>query len=128
MRDAAAREQNGTEAGAERPGLRLTFYEHDKSNAPGARRWLAALVAAKLTLDLLFVVALAAYTHAETFRPTFGGAVEHADGKGVRGWVADRAEPGAVVEVQLFVDGRFDPAASDEPTLAGVEIERRILS
>ena len=32
------------------------------------------------------------------------------------------AEAGALTLV--FVDGRFDPAASDEPTLAGVEIER----
>ena len=120
MRDAAAREQTGTETGADGPGLRVPFSGGEKSHAPAARRRIAKLVAAKLTLDLLFVVAFAAYTHADTFLPTYDGALEQADVRGVRGWVVDRLRPGAPVEVQLYVDGRFVAAGLAYRPHAGV--------
>ena len=75
------------------------------------RERIVKLVAAKLALDLLFVGAFALYTHAVTFGRRFDGALEHADGRGARGWVVDLERPGAEVEVQLFLDGRFAASA-----------------
>jgi hypothetical protein len=74
---------------------------------PSTRRRLAALVGAKLALDLIFVGAFALYTHAAAYRRGFDGALEHADGRGARGWVVDLEWPGADVEVQLFLNGEF---------------------
>jgi hypothetical protein len=126
MTDAAEREQMdaemNTETGAEGPGLRVPFSAHapDATSAhvlnTTARRRLATVVVAKLTLDLLFVGALAVYTHAVAFHPAFSGTLDYADGRSVRGWVVDRAQPDAAVEVQLYVDGRFVAAGfADEP-------------
>ncbi|MBV8855661.1 MAG: hypothetical protein JOZ02_01755 [Acidobacteria bacterium] len=114
MNDAAAREQTDTEAGAFEPGLRVPFSADEKAVARRAR--LLKLVAAKLALDLLFVCGLAVYTHAVTYRNGFAGELEQADGLGARGWVEDLEQPGASVEVQLFLDGRFAAAAlANEP-------------
>jgi hypothetical protein len=107
MTDAAAREQTHTEAGARAPGLRVPFSADGVRGSSRARGRIAKLVAAKLALDLLFVCGLAIYTHAVTYRTGFEGELEHADGLGARGWVADVESPGAPVEVQLFLDGRF---------------------
>ncbi|HEX8556871.1 MAG TPA: hypothetical protein VF668_02150 [Pyrinomonadaceae bacterium] len=112
MSDAAEREQTNTETEADAPGLRVPFSEGggalaSAGGARPARAWLARLVACKLALDLLFVGAFALYTHAGAFRGGFDGALEHADVRGARGWVVDLERPGAAVEVQLFVDGRF---------------------
>ena len=126
MSDAAAREQDDTEAGPAGSGLRVPFSDSETAPAPATRRRLARLIAAKLTLDLLFVVALAAYTHAVTFRASFKGEVEQADSRVVRGWVSDDSYPGAPVEVQLFVDGQFVVAAvADEPRPDAVGNARR---
>jgi hypothetical protein len=77
---------------------------------------MANIVVLKLTLDLLFVGALAVYMHAVAFHPAFSGTLDYADGLSVRGWVIDRAQSDAPVEVQLFVDGRFAAAGfADEP-------------
>ncbi|HEX8499605.1 MAG TPA: hypothetical protein VF659_03365 [Pyrinomonadaceae bacterium] len=100
MNDAAAREQEDTETEAPGHGLRVPFSGE-------ARARLARLVAVKLALDLLFVGAFALYTHAVTYRAGFAGELEHADGRGARGWVADLERPGEPVEVQLFENGRF---------------------
>src|SRR5205085_6221649 len=62
----------------------------------------------KLVLDLIFVCGLALYTHAVTFGRGFDGDLEHADHSEVSGWVVDLEHPGAPVEVQLFIDGRFE--------------------
>ena len=114
MSDAAARDRNeNTEAGPHGAGLRVPFSAGDTQSARGS---LSKLVAAKLALDLLFVCALAAYAHVESFRPAFDGEVEPTDGEVVRGWVAGRARPGETFEVQLFVDGSFAAAGvADEP-------------
>ena len=120
MSDAAAREQTNTEAGTDVPGLRVPFAADGERPAVRVRRRLAQLVAVKLALDLLFVCGLAIYTHAVTYRSGFDGALEHADGQGVSGWVVDLEQQSAPVEVQLFLDGRFaaatlasEPAPSD---------------
>ena len=131
MNDAAARERKDTETEAEGHGLRVPFSEDAAARArsesetppPAARRRLARLVAAKLLLDLLFVGAFALYAHSNNFRPTFNGALEHADGRGARGWVVDLERPGATVEVQLFVDGRFVASTGAEETRTDTDAE-----
>jgi hypothetical protein len=130
MSDAPALERNDTETAAAEPGLRVPFNAHaashshadsrDEARAPvdsrARRARLTKLLLAKLTIDLLFVAALAVYTHAVAFRPFYSGSLDYADSRSVRGWVVDRSEPGAAVEVQLYVDGRFFAAGvADRP-------------
>jgi hypothetical protein len=129
MSDAAALEREDTETRGTEPGLRVPFNAGGESvdaaeesrarvDARSAvrRARLTRLLLAKLTLDLLFVAALAVYTQAVAFRPFFSGSLDYADSKSVRGWVVDRSEPAAAVEVQLYVDGNFAAAAlADEP-------------
>lgn len=122
MSDAAEREQTNTETEARGPGLRVPFSAGGGAGRPAgggrpagaARARLARLVACKLALDLLFVGAFALYTHAGSSRGRFDGALEYVDGRGARGWVVDLERPGATVEVQLFVDGRFVASAVAE--------------
>ena len=129
MSDAAALEREDTETRGTEPGLRVPFdadgesvdaaeesSAHVDARAAARRARLTRLLLAKLTLDLLFVAALAVYTQAVAFRPFYSGSLDYADSKSVRGWVVDRSEPAAAVEVQLYVDGRFAAAAlADEP-------------
>ncbi|MET0623988.1 MAG: hypothetical protein ABW250_13470 [Pyrinomonadaceae bacterium] len=124
MKDAAAREQTDTETGAAGHGLRVPFsddlsgrgsLEEPRRSRPSRGR-IAKLVVAKLALDLVFVGAFALYTHAVTFGRDFDGALEHADGRGARGWVVDLEQPGEPVEIQLFENGRFVASTiADEP-------------
>jgi hypothetical protein len=124
MSEAAALEHENTETLGTEPGLRVPFNAseakhatddprnaHDETRARVRRARLTKLLLAKLTLDLLFVAALAVYTHAVAFRPFYSGSLDYADSRSVRGWVVDRAEPASAVEVQLYVDGRFAAAA-----------------
>src|SRR5437588_12767476 len=116
MRDTAELEQTDAETEGEQPGLRVPFSARATALAPATRRRLTTLVIAKLALDLLFVAALAVYTHAVAFHPFFSGSLDHADGVSVRGWVVDRAQPGTAVEVQLYVDGKFvSDSLADQP-------------
>jgi hypothetical protein len=116
MRDAAALGQTDTETEGAEPGLRVPFSAPDAGLAPASRKRLMTLVIAKATLDLLFVAALAVYAHAVAFHPFFSGSLDYADGQSVRGWVVDRAQPDSLVEVQLYVDGRFvADALADQP-------------
>jgi hypothetical protein len=106
MSDDAAREQTDTETGAAAvPGLRVPFSAN--THAPFTLRSLAFAVAVKLTLDLIFVGALAVYAHAVAFDSSYDGALERADARGISGWVSNSARPGAPFEVQLYVDGHF---------------------
>lgn len=107
MSDAAVVERLDAEAGAHEPGLRVPLSARGEGLAPSTRGRLTALVVAKLCLDLLFVAALAVYSHAVAFHPFFSGSLDHADGRSVRGWVVDRARPSSEVEVHLYVNGRF---------------------
>ncbi len=120
MSDAAAREQTNREAGRIRPGLPVPFPGDESGGVSRSRGRLSKLVAAKLALDLLFVCALAVYTHAVTYRAGFDGELEHADGLGARGWVADLERGDSPVELQLFLNGRFAAAAfAGEPASGG---------
>jgi hypothetical protein len=119
MTDAAAREQTHTEAGTQTPGLRVPFAAAEVAGSTRARRRLAKLVAVKLALDLLFVCGLAIYTHTVTYRAGFEGELEQADGLGARGWVVDLEQPGATVEVQLFLNGQFTASASASEPVPG---------
>jgi hypothetical protein len=120
MSDAAAREQTDTGAGAHEPGLRVPFSEDEIGRVARSRGRLLKLVAAKLALDLLFVCGVAAYTHAVTFGHGFEGGLERADANGAGGWVVDLERPGAPVELQLFLDGRFAAATiAGEPLTGG---------
>jgi len=112
MSDPAAPERTDTEAGTDVPGLRVPFSAGGESPAARVRGRLVKLVAAKLTLDLLFVCGLAIYTHVVTYRTGFDGALEHVDGRGASGWAVDLERPGAPVEVQLFLNGEFAAAAT----------------
>lgn len=112
MTDAAAREQTDTEAGTQAPGLRVPFSAGEVLSSTRARGRLRKLIAVKLALDLVFVCGLAVYTHAVTYRAGFEGELEQADGLGARGWVVDLERPGAPVEVQLFLNGRFAASAT----------------
>jgi hypothetical protein len=120
MSEAAALEHENTETQGAEPGLRVSFNApeesratddqrnaHDETRARVRRARLTKLLLAKLTLDLIFVAALAVYTHAVAFRPFYSGSLDYADSRSVRGWVVDRAEPASAVEVQLYVDGGF---------------------
>jgi hypothetical protein len=123
MSDAATLEHKDTETRGTEPGLRVPFNAtgeasdaHDEPRARVRRARLMKLLLAKLTLDVLFVAALAVYTHTVAFRPFYSGSLDYADSRSVRGWVVDRSEPSAAVEVQLYVDGRFiADALADEP-------------
>ncbi|HST53563.1 MAG TPA: hypothetical protein VLJ61_16245 [Pyrinomonadaceae bacterium] len=116
MSDAAVEEQRNTEAEGCEPGLRASFSDDSNGLAPVARRRLTTLVIATLTLDLLFVAALAVYSHAVAFHPFFSGSLDQADRASVRGWVVDRARAESVVEVQLYVDGKFvSDGFADQP-------------
>ena len=121
MRDTAELEQTDAETEGEQPGLRVPFSARAAALAPATRRRLTTLVIAKLALDLIFVAALAVYTHAVAFHPFFSGSLDHADGVSVRGWVVDRTDTGAAVEVQLYLDGRFyadGPADESRPDVS----------
>jgi hypothetical protein len=107
MTDAAARKLTDTEAGTDTPGLRVSVSDELAAPRPDARRRLSNLLLAKATFDLLFVCALAASFYYAAFRPSFRGALDHADATSVRGWVVDKRDPARRVEVHLYVDGRF---------------------
>jgi len=129
MSEAAALEHENTETRGTEPGLRVPFNAGGEAvnaskesrarvdaRAAVRRARLTRLLLAKLTLDLLFVAALAVYTQAVAFRPFYSGSLDYADSKSVRGWVVDRSEPAAPVEVQLYIDGGFAASAlANEP-------------
>ena len=116
MSDAQALERTDTETEGRGAGLRVPFTAPAVSLAAAARKRLATLLLAKLTLDLLFVCALAVYAHSVAFHPFFSGSLDSADSSGVRGWVVDRARAGESVEVQLYVDGQFvADSLADQP-------------
>lgn len=133
MSDAAALEREDTETGGLGPGLRVPFnagvearaadgslvedLSSSEASRAGVRRSrLTRLLLAKLTLDLLFVAALAVYTQAVAFRPFYSGSLDYADSDSVRGWVVDRSAPSSAVEVQLYLDGSFTASAlADAP-------------
>ncbi|MDQ3743933.1 MAG: hypothetical protein M3444_06105 [Acidobacteriota bacterium] len=116
MSDAAALGQTDTETVGREASLRVPFPAQVPAPGTAARRRLATLLLAKLTLDLLFVAALAVYAHSVSFHPFFTGSLDNADASSVRGWVVDRGRAGEAVEVQLYVDGQFvADSLADQP-------------
>jgi hypothetical protein len=68
---------------------------------------LLKAIIVKAGLEILLVcvaVSLAAFSHVN---PPLRGAIDVADSERVAGWAYDPREPGAKLEVQLFIDGRF---------------------
>lgn len=74
---------------------------------PPALLLLTRFLVAKSVIDVVFVGLFAVGFYYKTFNPSIRGWTDDAGARGVSGWVVDGAEPGASVEVQLFVDGRF---------------------
>lgn len=85
------------------------------------RRRLVRLLVAKAALDLLFVTTLAFGSGHLRIGARFGGRVEQAGARSVRGRLADAEGAGRPVEVQLFLDGRFAASALVEAGEAGGE-------
>lgn len=126
MSDAATRVQTDTEAGTNVSGLRVPFSAGGAGHAFRVRGRLVKLIAAKLAFDLLIVCGLALYTHAVTFGRGFDGKLEQADGLRASGWVVDLEQPGAPVELQLFLNGSFAAATvAGEPASDGHADEGR---
>ena len=77
---------------------------------------LTKFLVIKSIIDVLFVGALAASYDLRVFNPFFRGWLDEANAEWVNGWVLDQSEPGARVEVQLYVDGEFvDSRQADQP-------------
>jgi hypothetical protein len=78
-----------------------------KAIAPRARAHLTNFLIAKSIIEALFVGALAVGFYLTAFTPFFRGSLDLADARNVAGWVVNKAQPDARVEVQLYIDGRF---------------------
>ncbi len=72
-----------------------------------ARTRLAHLLIGKSIVESLFIAALVVIFIQHTFKPSFRGSLDHADGHMVAGWVIDVSAPATRVEVQLYIDGHF---------------------
>jgi hypothetical protein len=79
----------------------------EKTVAPGMRARLTKFLIAKSIIEALFVGALAVVFYLTAFTPFFRGTLDNADARTVAGWVVNQADPHSVVEVQLYIDGRF---------------------
>lgn len=84
------------------------MVETTLQNALADRRArLAQLLIAKSVIEALFVAAVAVGFFYTTFNPHFRGWSDVADARAVEGWAVDERAPGAFVEVQVYIDGRF---------------------
>ena len=72
-----------------------------------ARARLMQLLVGKSIIEALFVSALAVTFIYHAFNPYFRGSLDSAENGAVVGWVVDGSQPGARVEVQLYIDGHF---------------------
>lgn len=79
----------------------------EKVVAPKERARLTSFLIAKSIIEALFVGALAVVFYLTAFTPYFRGTLDFADARHVAGWVVNQAEPQSIVEVQLYIDGRF---------------------
>lgn len=71
-----------------------------------ASRLLRAVIA-KSFIEILFVCVVATLAAFSNFSPLLRGAIDVADQTRIAGWVHDPLSPDEIVEVQLFLDGRF---------------------
>lgn len=92
------------EAGPKGSRLRVSL-------SPQTRRRLVRLLVAKAALDLVFVTTLAFGTGHFSLRTRFGGTVDEAGPRVVRGRLTDADGTGSPVEVQLFLDNTFAASA-----------------
>ena len=72
-----------------------------------SRAQLTQLLVAKSVIEALFVAAVAVGFFYTAFNPHFKGWSDVADARTVEGWAVNEGAPGAPVEVQLYIDGRF---------------------
>ncbi len=70
-----------------------------------ARLW--QLLIAKSIVEALFVAVVAVSFYYLSFNPHFRGWSDVADSVSVAGWAVNESAPGAPVEVQVYIDGRF---------------------
>lgn len=71
-----------------------------------ATKLLHAIIT-KTLLEVLVVCGLVAFAAYRHFNPQLRGAVDAVDAQRVAGWALDARDPEAVVDVQLFIDGKF---------------------
>jgi len=71
------------------------------------RPQLANLLIGKSILETLFVATLAVVVWTNAFPPTFHGWGEAINSQAIAGWAVNNASPSERVEVQLFIDGKF---------------------
>lgn len=74
---------------------------------PKARKRLTNYLIVKSTVEILFVGIIAVGFYLTAFAPFYRGTLDYADARNIAGWVVNKAEPRAHVEVQLYVDGKF---------------------
>src|SRR5918911_3396444 len=71
------------------------------------RARLTQLLIAKSVVEALFVASVAVSFYYLSFSPHFRGWSDVADAFSVAGWAVNESAPGAPVEVQVYIDGRF---------------------
>ena len=70
---------------------------------------LVNLLIVKSVLDTVLVATIAVVVYLNAFPPTFHGWGEVVVGEqAISGWAVNNADPSSAVEVQLFIDGRFE--------------------
>ena len=72
-----------------------------------SRARLIHLLISKSTAEALLITAVAVGFYFSTTNVNLRGVVDKADRQIVSGWAVDEGNPGARVEVQLFIDDRF---------------------
>ena len=68
---------------------------------------LVYLLIGKSIFEVLLVGGVSVAFYFATTNPYFRGWLDQADEKVVSGWAVDESNPGARVELQLFIDGNF---------------------
>lgn len=79
----------------------------EKVVAPVERARLTNFLIGKSVIEALFVGALAIGFYLTAFTPYFRGTLDYADAQRVAGWVVNKSDAQAHVEVQLYIDGQF---------------------
>jgi len=76
---------------------------------------LIHLLIGKSIFEVLLIVSVSVAFYFVTTNPDLRGWLDQADDRVVSGWAVDESNPGARVELQLFIDGKFvdDHVAAD---------------
>ena len=109
--------QADTDAASRTGPPRLSVSNEDDAQTAGvrlpapldarARTRMTHLLVGKSIIETLVVGTLAVLFLHGVLHPGFRGSVDGAGADKVWGWVVDESQPGARVEVQLFIDGHF---------------------